>query len=202
MKWSDSAKNTMLDAVAPPFGSLHTAYSATGANEVTGGSPAYARKALTWSAAAAGIKSLAATLPVWDVPTGTDVGWIGFWSLVSTGVFLGMGPNGGAPLKRFLVPTGDLAGDTLESPAHGYSNGDRVVMWAPSGGPTGLAVGTAYFVVSAGTDTLKLSATLGGSAIDVTAIGSGFLQKIVVESFAGQGTLTVSSLSIDLAAVA
>ena len=47
MKWVDSAKNTMLDAVAPPYGSLHTAYSATGANEVAGGSPAYARKPLT-----------------------------------------------------------------------------------------------------------------------------------------------------------
>lgn len=208
MLLSATAKNSMLDALdesvssGAKYGSLHTAYSATGANEVSGGSPAYARKALTWAAAGSGAKALAATLPVWDVPSGIDVSWIGYWDAVTVGNFLGMGPNGGGPLKRFLVPTGDLATDVLESPAHGFVNGDTVVMWAPSGGPTGLAVGTIYFVVSATTDTLKLSATSGGSAIDVTAIGSGFLQKIVVEHFAGQGTLTVSSVSLDMGVVA
>lgn len=202
MFWTNTAKATMLNALAPAYGSLHTAYSVTGANEVTGGSPAYARKALTWAAAASGAKALAATLPVWDVPAGTDVPWIGFWDAVTSGNFLGMLPNGGASLKRFLVPTGDLGADILESPAHGFSNGDTVIIWAASGIPTGLAVGTVYYVVSAAPDTCKLAATSGGSAIDVTAIGSGYLQKIVVEHLAGQGTLTVSSLSVDVGAVA
>lgn len=208
MKWTDFAKGLLLDAIdeaatnGAKYGSLHTAYSITGANEVTGGSPSYARKNLTWAAAASGAKALAATLPVWDVPAGTDVAWVGLWDAVTSGNFLGMLPNGGAALKRFLVPTGDLGTDTLECPAHGYSNGDTVVVWAASGVPTGLAVGTVYYVVSAGTDTLKLAATSGGSAIDVTAIGSGFIQRIILEHFVGQGTLTVSSLSVDVGAVA
>jgi hypothetical protein len=208
MKLTDTAKNLMLEAMdegvatGMKYGSLHTAYSITGSNEVAGGSPAYARKALTWATAASGAKVLAAPLPVWDVPSGTDVVWIGQWDAVTVGNFLGMGPNGGGPLHRFVVPTGDLGTDTLESPAHGFVNGDTVVVWAPSGGPAGLSVGTVYFVVSAGTDTLKLSATLGGSAIDVTAIGSGFLQKVIVEHFAGQGTLTTASLSLDMGVVA
>lgn len=208
MKWSDTAKNLMLDAMdegiatGAKYGSLHTAYSASGANEVTGGSPAYARKGLTWSAAASGAKSLAATLPIWDIPAATDVAWIGLWDAVTAGNFLGIGPNGAEAYKRFVVPTGDLAGDTIECPAHGYSNGDTVVIWAPSGGPAGLSVGTVYFVVSAATDTFKLAATSGGSAIDVTAIGSGFVQRMVVQHFAGQGTLTVSSLTINLGTIA
>jgi len=207
MKLSDFGKGLCLDALdesqtnGAKYGSLHTAYSSGGGSEVTGGSPAYARKALTWAGASAGAKALAATLPTWDVPASTDVGWVGLWDAATSGNFLGMGPNGGTALKRFLVPSGDLSSDTLESPAHGFANGDTVVVWFPSGGPTGLSVGTVYYVVSAATDTLKLSATSGGSAIDVTGIGSGFLQKIVVEHFAAQGTMTVSSLALDLGAI-
>lgn len=207
MKFTDFAKDLMLQALdeaatnGAKYASLHTAYSASGANEVTGGSPAYARQPLTWSAASAGVKSAVATLPIWDVPISTDVPWIGLWDAVTTGNFLGMGPNGGLAVKRFLVPTGDLASDLIESPAHGFSNGDTVVMWTPSGGPSGLSVGTIYYVVSAGTDTLKLSLTMGGSAIDITAIGSGFLQRIIVEHFAAQGTMTVSSMSLDVGVV-
>jgi hypothetical protein len=208
MKFSDTAKALMLDALdesistGMKFGSLHTAYSATGTNEVTGGSPAYARKALTWSAASSGSKALAATLPTWDVPAATTVGWIGVWDAVTVGTFLGILPNGGGALKRFAVPSGDLAGDTLESPAHGFSNGDNVVVWAATGIASGLTVGTVYFVVSSATNTLSLSLTSGGAAVDVTAVGSGFLQKIVQEVFGAQGTLAVSSLSVDLTAVA
>src|SRR3954469_20583483 len=105
MKFSDTAKALMLDALdesistGMKFGSLHTAYSATGTNEVTGGSPAYARKALTWSAASSGSKALAPTLPTWDVPAATTVGWIGVWDAVTTGTFLGILPNGGGTLK-------------------------------------------------------------------------------------------------------
>lgn len=208
MKFTDTAKNLMLDALdesiatGMKFGSLHTAYSATGANEVTGGSPAYARKAAVWSAAATGAKALAATFPTWDVPAGTTVGWVGFWDAVTVGTFLCMVPNGGGANKRFLVPTGDLASDTIESPAHGFTNGQTVVLWAPSGLPTGLSGQTVYYIVSAATDTYKLSLTSGGAAIDVTAIGSGFAQLIIQEVFGAQGTLAVSSLSVDLGAVA
>lgn len=208
MKFSDTAKGLMLDALdesistGMKYGSLHTAYSTTGTNEVTGGSPAYARKALTWAAASGGSKALAATLPTWDVPASTTVAWIGVWDAITTGTFLGMLPNGGGSLKRFAVPTGDLAGDTLESPGHGFSNGDTVVVWAATGIATGLSVGTVYYVISSATNTLSLSLTSGGAAVDVTAVGSGFLQKIVLEVFGAQGTLAVSSLSVDLTAVA
>lgn len=88
MPYSAAAKNLMLDALNPGFLSLHaTAPGATGAGEVTGGSPAYARKAATWSAASNGSKPLS-NAPVFDVPAGT-VAFIGLWSAVTGGTYLG-----------------------------------------------------------------------------------------------------------------
>jgi len=96
MPYSTAGKNLMLDAlrgtnptVALAYASLHSADPGdTGANEVTGGTPAYARKAVTIGAASAG--AIAATnQPVFDVPPGTTVTHVGFWSAVSGGTFLG-----------------------------------------------------------------------------------------------------------------
>lgn len=203
-----AARNQMLDALdetpaAPSAGvaflSLHTAYSTTGTNEVTGGSPAYARKAAAWSAASAGSKALSSSV-VFDVPA-TTVRWVGMQSLVTGGTFFGMVPAGGGPLKPFV--TDDVATDTLKSVAHGYANGDQVVAWAgantlPSDGSGNLAEGTIYFVVSTATDNLQLSLTSGGAAINFTGKGQGHLQKIVPEIFAAQGTYTVSALTLDV----
>jgi hypothetical protein len=71
-----------------PFLSLHSADpGTTGASEVTGGSPAYARKALTWSAGAAdGVNT--ATSVVFDLPSGVAVTHVGVWSAVTGGTFL------------------------------------------------------------------------------------------------------------------
>lgn len=80
-----TARNAMLDATAsvwpPDTVSLHTAdpgngTSVTGGTEVTGGS--YARKAVTWSAAASGSKSASASV-VFDVPAATTITHLGYW---------------------------------------------------------------------------------------------------------------------------
>lgn len=183
--------------VGATHGSLHTAYSSTGSNEVTGGSPAYARKAATWAAASGRSKATSASM-VFDVPAGTTVRWVGIWDAVTAGNFLGMTPNGAATPQDFVVP--DISNDTLECVAHGYSNGNSVVVWAVPGDPlpTGLSEGTVYFVISATTDDLQLSATSGGSAINITAIGAGFIQRLVEETFGAQGTHTVSSATMSL----
>src|SRR5215471_12372770 len=69
----------MLDSGPPDNLSLHTANpGATGASEVTGGSPAYARKAPTWTSASAGSKALSNS-PVFDVPASTSVVAVGMW---------------------------------------------------------------------------------------------------------------------------
>lgn len=91
MPLNDNAKNLMLNqlgAVAV-WASLHTADpGTTGTSEISGGSPAYARKAITWNAAAAGSLDNNAN-PVFDVPPLTTVSWAGFWSASSGGTFYG-----------------------------------------------------------------------------------------------------------------
>lgn len=201
MRFADLAVQRMLNildesggaGVGATHGSLHSAYSTSGANEISGGSPAYARKALTWAAASGRSKALAATLPVFDVPAAASVAWFGVWDAVTAGNFLGMTPNGGTTPQGFVVP--DIATDVLRCVAHGFTNGQTVVVWAIPGDPlpTGLAEGTIYYVVSATTDDLNLSASPGGAAINLTGIGAGFLQRIVVEAFGAQGTHTISA---------
>ena len=80
MTWPVATKNAMLNAEGTTHLSLHSAWSATGANELSGGSPAYARKAVTWTGAGA-VRSPSANL-VFDIPAGATVtGWRGFTAL-------------------------------------------------------------------------------------------------------------------------
>lgn len=205
MRFADVAVQRMLNVldesggagVGATHGSLHTAYSSTGTNEVTGGSPAYARKAATWAAASGRSKATSASM-VFDVPASTTVRWVGFWDAVTAGNFLGMVPNGGGIPEAFSSPV--IADDTLEAPSHGFSDTNMVVLWSVPGValPTGLAEGTVYHVRDATTDDFKLAATAGGAAINITAVGAGFIQKIVEETFGAQGTHTISSATMSL----
>jgi hypothetical protein len=87
-----AAKNTMLDALTVTYASLHTADpGATGANEVAGGSPAYARKAVTFNAASGAARALNATVQ-FDVPGSTTITHVGYWNAVSGGTFHGSDP--------------------------------------------------------------------------------------------------------------
>lgn len=75
--------------------SLHTADpGTTGASEVTGGSPAYARKTTTWSGGASD-GSVVGSQVTFDVPAGTYT-HIGIWS--AGGTFIG-----GQPLNSSAV---------------------------------------------------------------------------------------------------
>jgi hypothetical protein len=90
---SNAGKNVMLDALGAVavYASLHTADPGTsGTSEVTGGSPAYARKAITWNAAASGDLDNNAN-PTFDVPASTTVSYFGLWSASSGGTFYGGG---------------------------------------------------------------------------------------------------------------
>lgn len=83
-----TAKNVMLDAlgalalrVALHTGDPGGANSAS--NEVTGGSPAYARKAIAWNAASGGSSTANANV-VLDVPASTTVSWVSLWNTAGT----------------------------------------------------------------------------------------------------------------------
>lgn len=189
--FTDATANAMLDAITMDLCSLHTAFSSTGANEVAGGTPAYARKAITMGAAAARQRTNS-TAPVFDVPAATTVPWIGLWTNAGT-VFRGMFANGGTE-RGFQV---DLTNDKILCEAHGLNNGDNVVFYGGTP-PTGLAEGTIYFVISstaADPDTFQVSATNGGAAINLTGQHTAAckMSKIIQEAFAAQGTFTVTA---------
>ena len=86
--YDTTARNVGVDAVAAVAlrVALHTgdpggANSAS--NEVTGGSPAYARKAIAWNAASGGAATPTANV-VLDVPASTTVSWVSFWNTAGT----------------------------------------------------------------------------------------------------------------------
>lgn len=91
MGLASNALNYMLDQLGAQitYASLHTdAVGGGSASEVTGGTPPYARKAVTWAAAAAGSKAMNGTLPTWDVPAIT-VRRIGFFTALTSGTYYG-----------------------------------------------------------------------------------------------------------------
>lgn len=175
-------KNSMLDGQAITLASAHTGFpGSTGANEVTGGAPAYAQKAVTINAASGGQRALNAAV-TFDVPACT-VKWVGFWNGAT---YVGCAPNGGATPKNFMAIAST---DLIYSASHGYSDTNTIVFFNGTA-PTGLTEGTTYYVRDATTDTFKVAATAGGAAINLTGASSfGCVVCAITEDvYAVQGT--------------
>lgn len=92
MPYSAVAKNYMLDQLGANkalYASIHDDPPGdSGANEISGGSPAYARQAVTWQSASGGAMGNTGNL-TFDIPAGTSVKYVGFWDAVSGGNFQG-----------------------------------------------------------------------------------------------------------------
>lgn len=90
MPYSVVGKNAMLNALAAlaTRASLHSGDPGTNgtANELAGGTPAYARKAVTWVAADAGNINLNGTA-VFDVPPAGVVLYVGLWNTAGTAFY-------------------------------------------------------------------------------------------------------------------
>lgn len=110
------------------------------------------------------------------------------WTLLGDDLYLRTANN-----KVWLV-TEDAATDdistnvvtiTIANPgvvswtAHGFANGDPVVLSTTGTLPTGLTPGTTYYIVAAATDTFELAATVGGTAIHTTGSQSGVHTAVV-----------------------
>lgn len=192
--FTTSARNSMLDALSPAYASLHTGFPGqTFANEVTGGSPAYARKTVTVGAAAAGVRT-SSTAPVFDVPASTTVNWIAFGTAVTAGTELAVSPNGANPKEFSLSATAN----TIYCPAHGFTSGLPITFYGGTP-PTGLTEGTTYVVCTDGslaTDTFKVAA-VGTPGTPIALSGQPttacLVSPIVAETFAAQGTFTLST---------
>lgn len=75
---------------------------------------------------------------------------------------------------------------------HGLSIGDKVRFTTTGALPSGLSTGTDYFIISAGftTDTFRLAATAGGSAINTSGSQSGVHTGISAPYGVGDGSTT------------
>lgn len=180
------------------YASLHSAYSSTGANELSGGSPAYAREAVTWSAASGSSKASASVAAAFNVPGGTTVSFVGLWSASSGGTFAGMGPNDAGTVYAFTAT--NASPGVFTAPGSSYAANDTVVVFPAAGAtlPTGVTEGTIYYVVSPSTDTFELATSASGSGINLSAAGAGIVQSVTSESFGAQGTFTLSSETLTL----
>lgn len=217
MPFNVTAQNAMLDALDESatqithvgihqLGDPGTGVNATG-TEANGGSPAYARVAVTWGAASSGTKSNTGAL-TFDVPAGT-YGFFTYWNASSgnTNNFRGYAPFGGSVKGFGEVDSTGVTNDTITSSGHGLTTDDRVMVFNvfSESLPTGLTEGTIYFVLASGltTDVFKVATTSGGSAINITGQGELFFQKVVPEVFGAQGQITaaVGALVLDVTGV-
>jgi hypothetical protein len=193
----DAARNLTLNELASNIThiSLHSAFPGTGGtSELTGGSPAYARKAVTWGAAASGVLTTSVAPAAFDVPAGATVGFAGFWSAITAGTFLGSIPLG--PVGDPQLATAATSG-AFTAPGHTFSDGDSVVVLKTYGAlPTGTTEGSTYWVRDVSGDTFKLAASSGGAAITISAAGRAAVQEATFETYGGQGTYTISSISV------
>lgn len=71
-----------------------------------------------------------------------------------------------------VIAAVDPATDTITATGHGHVNGD-VVRVRGGAIPGGLNLASSYFVIGATANTLQLSATAGGAAVDLTSPGAG-----------------------------
>lgn len=192
--------NTLV--TAPPTDTSPGTGATAAATEATGGSPAYARVAVTWAAAASGQRSNSGALTI-DVPAGT-YGFLTYWTALtgnSGTQYRGWAPINGSVKGFGTIDAADLTANTITSNSHGLVNTDRVLfcnVFAETI-PGGLIEGAAYFVVGAATDTFQVALTSGGAAVDlVTTQGEVYFQKVIPEVFGAQGQITVAAGAIVL----
>jgi hypothetical protein len=171
------------------------AFTDLGVTEVAGGS--YARQAVTFTAAASGVRDNNAQLSV-PIPAGTTVQVGGIWDASSAGNLEGWFQIGSTLRGVGTVIT--AVGDAISSNGHGLANTNRVFV-APVAGealPAGLSATVLYFVVGAATDSFQLSLTSGGAAVDITTLGDLSWYRTVPETFTNAGNLIIAVNQLDI----
>lgn len=190
MTFPSQTKNNWLNGQPFDTASLHTDFpGATGANEVTGGTPAYARKVIVVDSSAGGTRLLNAA-ETFNVPACT-VKWVGMWDAAT---YVLCAPNGGATPKNFMaVPSSDLVWST----GHGWRDGQKIVFYDGTP-PTPLVEGKTYFARDSTADNFKVAATLAGVAIDLTTASSFgcVVCAITEEVYPTQDTHTLSTATV------
>jgi len=172
------------------YAGLLTAVTAAEAGTVTETAyGAYARQAITFGAPGAnlgGRQTLASSL---TFPAKSDAGSV---TIIAVGIYDALTVGNlmdiimlfdGSPLAA-IVNTSDVAGNTIQSPAHGLTTNDQIRFEQFPGDtpvPAGISEDTTYFVIATGltADVFEISTTQGGGALDITAAGRALVHKVV-----------------------
>ena|SRR6056297_2935830 len=87
MPFTDAGKNEMLDASTITHAALFNGDPSGAGTELSGGSPAYARQAITMTTAASGqiVVSADATF---DVPSGATINYVAYYTALTGGTLL------------------------------------------------------------------------------------------------------------------
>ena len=181
---------TNITAPVQMYAGLLTAVTDAEAGTVTETAyGAYARQAITFGAPGASLGGRQTLAGAMTFPAKSDAGSV---TIIAMGVYDALTVGNlwdvillfdGSPLAA-VVNTSDVAGNTIQSPAHGLTTNDQVRVEQFPGDtplPAGLAENTTYFVIATGltADVFELSATQGGAAIDITAAGRMLVMKLV-----------------------
>lgn len=80
----------------------------------------------------------------------------------------------GVPSSQYVNFTvASLAGNTLNAPIGSDMNDEQVVVLSSDALPDPLSAASIYYIINASGTTIQLAGSLGGSAINITNIGSG-----------------------------
>lgn len=199
---NEALGGTAYTAPATTFVALYSASptDASAGTELTGG--AYARVSVTnnttnWPAGNPKSNGTAITYPTASADWSRAYSWQ-ILDSSSGGVRMYWGPLA-SNIKTAVV--NDTTADTFFLPSHGWANDTvlRVFTHPSNALPSPLAEDTRYFVVSSTTDTFKLSATSGGAAVNLTALG--FVEvgedKSIVVSSGGQASFSAGQLVVE-----
>lgn len=174
------------------------AFEDLGVTETSGGS--YARQAITFAAAASGIRDNNAQISV-PIAAGKTIVAGGAHDALSAGNQMGFFQIGSTLRGTGVVDT--IASDTILSRAHGLATDNRVFFSGVAGGslPSGLSATTLYFVRATGltADAFTVATTSGGAAVDITALGTSLAWFVTVpNTFASAGNLIFATGALDL----
>jgi hypothetical protein len=110
------------------------------------------------------------------LPTGLSVGTTYYVSGAAPNHFHVAATPGGAQIATTGTQSGTHTASTATQvlwTGHGLSNGQELSFTTTVALPLGIATGTSYYIVDAATDTFRVAASVGGTAISTTTAGSG-----------------------------
>jgi hypothetical protein len=127
-----------------------------------------------------------------------------YWSITGDSTYQTRGDDMFEHAPRMTTGVADPDTDTITIPAHGLAAGDRVMAYPPCGDsgdgigqgctatyPGGLLNVTSYYVVNPTTNTIQLSTALGGSPVNITSAGSGFLDGCIYSFWSPPGNSSI-----------